>query len=164
MCQYSNRCPVGKHRLGTRCQYVRAPRSTRTYVQPSPQGRAIAPSRRARPSRKQKAALGFDGFSFLVAAALVWGGDPGIISTRTFMFALMLVLLPLGFGLWLTKTCTVWNQSTEGRCGRTCYGPKRCGIPAHRRSVQFLTEPEFVALVSVFCTILNFCILASAAF
>lgn len=175
MCQYSNRCPVGRHRPGTVCQYAGSSRPARSYPTPSPYRSAISsPGSSGRVSggttqarRYQTAAVstGFDGLDVLAAfiLAAVWDGNPEAISTGTILFAVLLVLLPVGLGVWLTRTCTAWNGTAEGRCARACYGLRRCGIPEHSRSAQLLTLPEGVALLSWGVAALNVWILLSAA-
>ena len=162
MCQYSDRCPVGRHRSGTVCPYAGSSRPERSYPSPSPgsSGRASGGSTQTRRYRTAAVSTGINGLDVLAAfiLAAVWDGN----STGTILFAILLVLLPLGLGIWLTRTCTAWNGTAEGRCARACYGLRRCGIPEHSRSTQFLTLPEGVALLSWGVAVLNIWILLSA--
>lgn len=175
MCQYSNRCPVGQHRPGTKCQYSGSSRPDRNYPMPSPyrmatpspgsSGRVSGATAQKRRYRTAVASTGINGLDVLAIfiLAAVWDGNPDAISTGTILFAVLLVLLPLGLGIWLTRTCTAWNGTAEGRCVRVCYGLRRCGIPEHSRSAQFLALPEGVALLSWGVAVLNIWILLSAA-
>lgn len=175
MCQHSPKCPTKHHRPGTVCPYARSSRLDRNYLMPSPcrtatpspgsSGRASGGSTQTRRYRTAAVSTGFDGLDVLAAFILVavWDGNPDAISTGTILFAVLLVLLPLGLGIWLMRTCTAWNGTAEGRCARACYGLRRCGIPEHSRNAQFLTLPEGVALLSWAVAVLNIWILLSAA-
>ena len=175
MCQYSDRCKVGQHRPGTVCPYAGSTRLDRNYLMPTPyrtatpspgrSGHASGATARKRRYRTAAVSTGIDGLDVLAVfiLAAVWDGNPDAISTGTILFAVLLVLLPVGFGVWLTRTCTAWNGTAEGRCARACYGLRRCGIPEHSRSAQFLTLPEGVALLSWGVAVLNVWILLSVA-
>lgn len=115
--------------------------------------------------RPAAVSVGVDGLDVLAAfiLAAVWDGNPDAINTGTILFAVLLMLLPLGLGVWLTHTCTAWNGTREGRCARACYGLRRCGTPEHSRSAQPLTLPEGVALLSWGVAVLNIWIFLSAA-
>ncbi len=174
MCQYSNRCPVGQHRPGTKCQYSGSSRPDRNYLMPSSYRMATSsPGSSGQPSdvtgrkrryRKVAVSMGIDVLDILAAfiLATAWNGNPEAISTGTILFAVLLVLLPLGLGIWLTRTCTAWNGTADGRCARACYGLRRCGIPEHGRSTKLLTLPEGMALLSWGVAVLNIWILLSA--
>ena len=119
---------------------------------------------RKRRYRKVAVSMGIDVLDILAAfiLATAWNGNPEAISTGTILFAVLLVLLPLGLGIWLTRTCTAWNGTADGRCARACYGLRRCGIPEHGRSTKLLTLPEGMALLSWGVAVLNIWILLSA--
>lgn len=167
MCQYSDRCQVGRHRPGTNCPYAGSSRPARNYPTPYPgsPGRASGSTAQKRRYRTAAVSTGIDGLDVLAAfiLAAVWDGNPDAISTGTILFAVLLVLLPLSLGIWLTRTCTAWNGTAEGRCARSCYGLRRCGIPEHSRSAQLLTLLEGVALLSWGVAVLNIWILLIAA-
>ena len=148
MCQYTDRCPTGRH-ITAACRYTKH----KTSVVSSSSDLAVGSLMRNRRFRPVGISLGIDAFDFIAVIALMtfWNVNPERISTPFIVFAVFLVFLPLGLGVWLTRTCTVWNGGDYQRCQRVCYGLSRCGIPAHsRESGRLLTFPELVGILSWF--------------
>lgn len=175
MCQYDSRCPVGTHRPGTVCPYAKTSgggwRAPRRSSSPIPTGlprptttsaRYTNPASRPRLSggRYTRTAVG-DGLSLadLLALAILarsWEKFHAATGMWGVAIVAVLVVLPFAVAVWLSRHCTAWNGTVEGRCGKVRPQPfRRCEVPTHRRPAQLVTAHEVGACVALVSGVLG---------
>lgn len=186
MCQYTSRCPVGRHRPGTVCSYANTG-AGRTSAHPSPvapqptlSGLGATNSRRSAALASTSATESKDswlsggrytrasvGGGASVADALVLiliTADSDKFTNATGAWGLVLiavlVLVPFAVAAWLSRHCTAWNGTVEGRCAKVRPQPlRRCEASPHDHGAQLLTLHEVGALVSFLLGLLGIVLL-----
>ena len=182
MCQYTDRCPVRRHKPATICPYtgrnaysggyrsepastrflqaspsLSAPRSTSPAApaaRPSPAAPSSSGRRARRWGAQETGAAGISGLDLLILLVLASQWEHVRHSTTWFIVSVVLAALPLFIGLGMTARCTAWNRSQEGRCRKRRPGfLRRCEEDGHGHLSQPITTPEVVSLVCVAVTI-----------
>lgn len=163
MCQYSSRCPTGRHRPGTQCPYAGRDGWSRPPSPPRPAGlsstsrttqagRPAATGEYLSGSRYGRTAAA-DGISLLdlLAAVIVaksWERFHAALGWWGVLAAVLLVVLPFAGAALLSRHCTAWNSIAEGRCARVRARPfQRCQEVTHGYAAQVLTAHEVGALL-----------------
>ncbi len=153
MCQYTSRCPVGRHNPGTVCKYASAAQVYRaTSVSTAPNSRTARAAAATRTPewrsdiRVAASTGGGDALSLLLVLVVV---HVNVANSWTLAGWLMSLLLPLAIGLWFSARCGAWKMTSKGRCTRL-----RPGIWNRCQDHSGLTLPDVLAAVSFLVAVL----------
>lgn len=169
MCQYTTRCRVGRHLPGTVCPKTgqgggrtrprpipRAPLPTLSEPKPTKRRSTVATEGKESwlsGGRYTRASVG-GGLStadVLLLILITTDSDKFTNATGAWGTALIavLVLLPFAVAVWLSRHCTAWNSTIEGRCAKVRPQPlRRCEVSSHDHGAQPVTLHEVGALAS----------------
>lgn len=176
MCQYTTRCRVGRHLPGTVCpktgQGGGRARSRPIPHAPLPKLSEPKPTKRrsiaAAESKESwlpggrytRASVGGGVSTAAVLALILISTDADKFTNATGVWGQVLIavllLVPFAVGFWLSRHCTAWNGTVEGRCAKV--RPqllRRCEASSHDHGAQPLTLHEAGALVSFFLGLLG---------
>lgn len=176
MCQYTLRCPVGRHKPGTQCKYAGANRRSRTsptippsvriisrasspiggpHEPPTPRTPTPPPGTPRGASQERTAVSALPGvglFVIVLIALLIVGTDARELGRA---LALPLIAIPALCILPPVFFCTARNRDQMSRCRRRAGGFRRCGAPGHGRLNQPVTAPELFTLIALVATVTN---------
>lgn len=117
MCQYSARCPTGRHRPGTVCPYAgRTPSFRSTPPAANLRSRSITGptgGRRQTAAATTGALSGADAAAWWLFIGAFWDQN---IDTLTFVALLVAVAIPALLGGYWLRTCSGWLDSGSRRC------------------------------------------------